>query len=193
MGAEWCAHPLPLHGLPFAHYPEGGVSMTSCIVLHAQPLHAPPFGRHPAHAVPHVGQHVRGTRKVGRTGVMHAERHTGSCSHAMGEGRRREAAPSSCYPRVVRSPIEVHEGGQKGEGRGTPACKRRVRRLRRCTHPHGPSHPPLFAHLSRSMPECGRHLLCTPFTWQGGGGMVRAQNRGPCFVRAPIASEGGGH
>ena len=39
----------------------------------------------------------------------------------MGEGRRREAAPSSCYPWVVRSPIEAHEGGQKGEGRDNPA------------------------------------------------------------------------
>ena len=121
MGAEWCAHPLPLHGLPFAHYPEGGVSTTLCVVPHAQPLRAPPFGRHPAHAIPHAGQRARGTRKVGHTGVVHAECHAGSCSHAMGEGRRREAAPSSCYPRVVRSPIEAHGGGQKGEGRDNPA------------------------------------------------------------------------
>ena len=121
MGAEWCAHPLPLRGLPFAHYPEGGVSTTPCVVPRAQPLRAPPFGCHLAHAVPHAGQRAHGTRKVGRTGVVHAERHAGSCSHAMGEGRRRETAPPSCYPRVVRSPIEAHGVGQKGEGRGNPA------------------------------------------------------------------------
>ena len=39
MGAEWCAHPPPLHGLPFAHYPEEGVSTTPCVVPRAQLLH----------------------------------------------------------------------------------------------------------------------------------------------------------
>ena len=56
----------------------------------------------------------------GRTGVVHAERHAGLCSHAMGEGHRREAVPPSCYPQVVCSPIEAHGVGQKGEGRGNP-------------------------------------------------------------------------
>ena len=61
MGAEWCTHPPTLHGLPFTHYPEEGVSMTPCVVPRAQPLRAPPFGCHPAHAVPHVGQRTCGT------------------------------------------------------------------------------------------------------------------------------------
>ena len=120
MGAEWCAHPLPLHGLPFAHYPEGGVSTTPCVVPHARPLRAPPFGRHPAHAVPHAGQRARGTRQVGRTGVVHAERHAGSCSHAMGEGRRREAAPSSCYLGLCAAPLRRMGEGKRVKGGVTP-------------------------------------------------------------------------
>ena len=87
MGAERCTHPLPLHGLPFAHHPEGGMSTTPCIVPRSQPLRTPPFGCHPAHTIPHAGQRARGTRMVGCAGVVHAERHTGSCSHTMGEGR----------------------------------------------------------------------------------------------------------
>ena len=91
MGAEWCTHPPPLHGLLFAHYPEEGVSTTPCVVPRAQPLRTPPFECHPAH------------------------------THAMGEGRQREVVPPLCYPRVVHSPIEAHGVGQKGEGRGNPA------------------------------------------------------------------------
>ena len=87
MGAKRCAHPLPLHGLPFAHHPEGGMSTTPCIVPRAQPLRTPPFGCHPAHTIPHAGWRARSTRMVGHAGVVHAERHTGSCSHTMGEGR----------------------------------------------------------------------------------------------------------
>ena len=207
MGAEWCAHPLPLRGLPFAHYPEGGVSTTPCVVPRAQPLRAPPFGCHLAHAVPHAGQRAHGTRKVGRTGVVHAERHAGSCSRAMGEGRRREAVPPSCYPRVVRSPIEAHGVGQKGEGSGNPAQRVCV------APPHAKggwgvcdaapilTAPPLLPYLRTSPGPCpnvgaafsaphsrgregeGRcaHKTGAPFPW------------GPCFVRALIASEGGGH
>ena len=51
------------------------MSTTPHVVPHARPLLTPPFACHPAHAVPHAGRRTRGTRKVGRAGVLHAGRH----------------------------------------------------------------------------------------------------------------------
>ena len=69
--------------LPFGTPPPLHMSMTLRGVPHAQPLCAPPFGCHKG-AVPHVGRRVQGgIRKVGRAGVVHVGRRTGSCSHPL--------------------------------------------------------------------------------------------------------------
>ena len=46
---------------------------------------APPFACHTAHAIPHAGRQVRGTRKVGHQDRA-CETHAGLCSHALQKG-----------------------------------------------------------------------------------------------------------
>ena len=123
---------------------------------------------------PRMRDDVRVARERWGVGVRHAERMQGRAHTQCGARPASLQCPQLACLWVLRHPIACAWGRAKGRGgiltrphaNGGRGCL--PRRLRAPSHPRGPSY-------SQSLPEWGRHLLCTLFTWagseqKGGGG-----------------------